>query len=54
MKFNPKIKKCPICGIIYSSKLKECPVCSKYITIKGHKLTNKFVDSLNKKYRLDL
>jgi len=52
MKFIPKIKKCSLCGIIYSSKLKECPVCSK--TIKGHKKTNEFVGKVNKKYKIDL
>jgi len=54
MKFNPKIKKCSICGIIYSSELEECPICSKHISIKGHKKTNEFAEKVNKKYKIDL
>ena len=54
MKFNPKIKRCPECRLIYSSELEECPICSKYISIKGHKKTNEFAEKVNKKYKIDL
>jgi len=52
-KYNPKIKKCIKCGVLYSSDLKECPLCKDYkdkAFFHRKKIRKTFVNNLKNKY----
>ncbi len=52
-KFIPKIKRCDICGILYSSALKSCPLCKNYKDksfFHSKKIRKTFTNKLKEKY----